>query len=156
MNSAVEDEVVDVRPVSIRGGAATLHKHGVEPATLERIADHRCGTAGTAPPHGSAGRLVRPALRRLPELRRRQTPCPHIRELVGHDRVLAARTRPRAKTRRGWGRGPSFRHDLVNPPSANRLSCGGEQPTPDTPKERSQDEEGAEVANKSSVDAGNT
>ena len=37
MNSAVEDELIDVSPVSIRGAGVTRRKHGVEPATLDEL-----------------------------------------------------------------------------------------------------------------------
>ncbi len=37
MNSAVEEELIDVSPVSIRGAGATRRKQGVEPATLEDL-----------------------------------------------------------------------------------------------------------------------
>lgn len=37
MNSAVEDELVDVNPVSIRGAGVARRKHGIEPATLEEL-----------------------------------------------------------------------------------------------------------------------
>jgi len=37
MNSAVEDELIDVSPVSIRGAGMTRRKHGVEPATLDEL-----------------------------------------------------------------------------------------------------------------------
>lgn len=38
MNSAVEEELIDVNPVSIRGAGVTRRKHGIEPATLEELA----------------------------------------------------------------------------------------------------------------------
>jgi integrase len=37
MNSAVEDELIDVNPVSIRGAGVARRKHGIEPATLEEL-----------------------------------------------------------------------------------------------------------------------
>jgi integrase len=37
MNSAVEDELIDISPVSIRGAGVTRRKHGVEPATLDEL-----------------------------------------------------------------------------------------------------------------------
>lgn len=38
MNSAVEEELIDVNPVSIRGAGATHRKHDIEPATLDELA----------------------------------------------------------------------------------------------------------------------
>lgn len=37
MNSAVEDELIDVSPVSIRGAGVARRKHSIEPATLEEL-----------------------------------------------------------------------------------------------------------------------
>ena len=37
MNAAVEEELIGVSPVSIRGAGATRRKQGVEPATLEEL-----------------------------------------------------------------------------------------------------------------------
>ncbi|MBN9106288.1 MAG: site-specific integrase [Propionibacteriaceae bacterium] len=38
MNSAVEDELVEVSPVSIQGAGVVRRKHGIEPATLDELA----------------------------------------------------------------------------------------------------------------------
>lgn len=38
MNSAVEEELIDVNPVNIRGAGVARRKHGIEPATLEELA----------------------------------------------------------------------------------------------------------------------
>lgn len=38
MNSAVEEELVNVNPVSIRGAGVARRKHGIEPATLDELA----------------------------------------------------------------------------------------------------------------------
>lgn len=37
MNSAVEHELIDINPVSIRGAGVARRKHGIEPATLEDL-----------------------------------------------------------------------------------------------------------------------
>ena len=37
MNAAVEDELIDVNPVSIRGAGVARRKHGIEPATLAEL-----------------------------------------------------------------------------------------------------------------------
>ena len=37
MNSAVEEELIDVNPVSIRGAGVTRRKQGVEPASLDEL-----------------------------------------------------------------------------------------------------------------------
>jgi hypothetical protein len=38
VNSAVEDELLEANPVSIRGAGVTRRKHGIEPATLDEPA----------------------------------------------------------------------------------------------------------------------
>lgn len=38
MNSAVEEELIDVNPVSIRGAGVARRKHGIEPASLDELA----------------------------------------------------------------------------------------------------------------------
>lgn len=37
MNSAVEEELIDVNPVSIRGAGVARRKHGIEPASLDEL-----------------------------------------------------------------------------------------------------------------------
>lgn len=38
MNSALEDELIEVNPVSIRGAGVARRKHGIEPASLDELA----------------------------------------------------------------------------------------------------------------------